>query len=63
MTGADAARGYAGMYGPSVAELCKYLPDAGDSAASAMANLCRDPSLHGCERILSRLEYLKNQEA
>lgn len=58
---ADAARVYAGMYGPSVAELCKHLPDAGDSAANAMANLCRDPSFDGCDRTLLMLECLKRQ--
>ena len=50
-----------GLYGPTVAELCRYLPDAGDGMAAALANLCRDPSRDGCERMLIGLEGLKRQ--
>lgn len=60
MTGAHVPR-YPGLYRPSSSELCKHLPDAGDGAAAALANLCRDPSFDGCERMLLRLECLKSQ--
>lgn len=54
----DALRG---VYGPTVAELSKHLPDAGDAVATSLANLCRDPSKDGCERMLIKLEGLKRQ--
>lgn len=50
-----------GVYGPSVAELSKHLPDAAGAIAGSMAHLCRDPSRDGCERMLIKLEGLKRQ--
>lgn len=57
----EAARQHAALYAPSVAELCKYLPDAGDSTAAALAELCRDPSRDGCERMQVKLHGLQRQ--
>jgi len=55
----QAAAAYAALYGPTSAELCRVLPDAGESLSAMLAALSRDPTQDGIERTLVRLEGLR----
>lgn len=58
MNGQDAAR-YAAQYTPTLEELLKPLPDAGDSFVAMLAELSRDASPDRVERTLVRIEGIR----
>lgn len=58
MTAPDAAR-YAALYAPRLEELTKPLPDAGDNFAAMLAELASDPQPDRVERVLVRLEGIR----
>jgi hypothetical protein len=59
MTGHQAAAHYAALYAPHLEKLGKPLPDAGDAFASMLSELARDPQLDRVERVLVRLEGIR----
>jgi hypothetical protein len=56
MTGADAARAYAALYGPSAADLCRSIPDVADGLHGQLCELSARPTVDGAEQLASNLD-------